>query len=41
MLIFNLAGDVEIVSPPELREAVIAQVRLLLNNKTPVDSFSV
>jgi predicted DNA-binding transcriptional regulator YafY len=32
MLVFDLAGDVEIVSPPELQEAVIAQVRLLLSN---------
>ena len=32
MLIFGLAGDVEIVSPPELRESVQAQAHLLLNN---------
>jgi predicted DNA-binding transcriptional regulator YafY len=40
MLIFDLAGSVEIISPPELRESVIAQARLLLNDQTPVDSFS-
>ncbi len=32
MLIFDLAGSVEIISPPELREAVIAQARLLLKD---------
>ena len=30
MLIFGLAGDVEIISPPELRESVIAQVRSVI-----------
>jgi predicted DNA-binding transcriptional regulator YafY len=32
MLVFGLAGFVEVISPPELKESVLAQTRELLKN---------
>ncbi|HSB00367.1 MAG TPA: WYL domain-containing protein, partial [Anaerolineales bacterium] len=35
MLVFGLAGSVEVISPPELRESVVAQARAVIEHLAP------